>query len=50
MSHSPLDVIGQKAPLVGAGRGKGIALAVAEAGVAVKGRGDKLLKREAMLP
>ena len=49
---SPLDVTGQKALLVGAGRGigKGIALAVAEAGMAVKGRGDKLFKREAMLP
>ena len=49
---SPLDVTGQKALLIGAGRGigKGIALAVSEAGMAVKGRGNKLFKREAMLP
>ena len=40
---SPLDVIGQKALLVGAGRGtgKGTALAVTEAGMTVKGRGNK---------
>ena len=49
MSRSQLDVTGQKALLVGAGRGigKGIALPVADA---VKGRGDKLFKREAILP
>ena len=52
MSRSQLDVTAQKALLVGAGRGigKGIASAVAEAGMAVKGRGDKLVRREAMLP
>ena len=40
---SPLNVTGRKALLVGAGCGigKGIALAVAEAGMTVKGRGNK---------
>jgi hypothetical protein len=52
MSLPRLTLTGRKAPWVGAGRGtgKGIALAVAEADVAVKGRGDQLFKREAMLP
>ena len=52
MSHSQLDVTGQKAPWVGAvrGIGKGTAPAVAEADVAVRGRVDKLFEREAVLP
>ena len=52
MSHSRLEGIGQKALLVGAGGGvgKGMAAAVAEADVAVKGRGNKLFKQEAVLP
>ena len=52
MSNSQLDVTGRKLLLAVGGRGAGqaIALAVAEADAAVKGRGDKLFKREAMLP